>query len=302
MVAAFAAIYLIWGSSYIGIHFAIQTLPPFLMTGLRFASAGVILLGWAFLRRTPLPTRANWRAAAIAGGLLFLINNAAIVWAEGHGVPSGIVAVLIATVPMWMVLLTWLKRGGTYPGGMVIAGLGFGFAGIVLLVSPDKTTLNPLSVAVILIGAFAWAYGSLYAKSAPLPKSAPLSTGMQLLCGGVMQLIVSLFTGELSQFDPALVSATSALATVYLSLVSSIIAYSAFAWLMRVSTPAKVSTYAYVNPVVAVFLGWLLASEPLTPRTLGAAAVIILAVVMINGYRGKTLPQLRPAEVAEVTS
>lgn len=303
LVAAFAAIYLIWGSSYIGIHFAIQTLPPFLMTALRFISAGVIVVGWALARGAALPTRAHWRSAAVVGFILFVVNNASIVWAEGHGVPTGIVAVLVATVPMWMVVLTWLKPGGVFPGGVVIAGLVIGFAGIVLLISPDKTALNLLGVVVVLVGAFAWAFGSLYAKTAHLPESGSMSIGLQLLCGGVMQLVISLLVGEFATFEPAQVSLTSIAATAYLSIVSSIIAYSAFVWLMGVVAPAKVATYAYVNPVVAVFLGWLLASEPLTPRTLGAAAIIILAVVMINGYRARSTPRVQQAaelEVAEI--
>lgn len=302
LVAAFAAIYTIWGSSYIAIHFAIQSIPPFLMTGLRFTSAGVLLFGWAMLRGAPLPSLANWRAAAIVGGIMFLINNASIVWAEGHGVPSGIVAVLIATVPMWIVVLNWLKPGGAFPGSIVIAGLALGFGGIILLSSPDQTTVNLIGVGIVLIGAFAWAYGSLYTRTAMLPKSSILSIGMQLFCGGAMQLVISLLIGEFAQFDLAQVSAISIVATVYLAIVSSIIGYSAFVWLMRVVAPEKVATYAYVNPVVAVFLGWLLASEPLTPRTLAAAAIIIFAVILINGYKGKKLPRLHPAKVAKVAS
>lgn len=301
LVAAFAAIYLIWGSSYIAIHFAIQTIPPFLMTGLRFASGGVILIAWAMLRGTPLPTRAQWRSAIIIGIILFVVNNGAIVWAEGHGVASGIVAVLVATVPMWIVVLTWLRPGGSFPGGIVIAGLALGFIGIILLINPETMTVNLIGMVVVLIGSFAWAFGALYTKSADLPQSATLSTGIQLFAGGAIQLIISLVVGEFGTFDVAQVSAASALATIYLSIVSSIIAYSAFVWLMRVVAPAKVATYAYVNPVVAVFLGWLLASEPLTPRTLGAAAIIIFAVVLINVYRGKNLPRLRRARIAEAT-
>lgn len=301
LVAAFAAIYLIWGSSYISIHFAIQTIPPFLMTGFRFASAGGLLIGWALLRGTPLPTRANWRAAAIVGGIMFLINNSAIVWAQGHGVSSGITAVLVATVPMWIVLLNWLKPGGVFPGSIVIAGLALGLAGIIILLNPDsQVTLNLVGAVVVLIGAFAWAYGSLYAKTAALPKSSFLSIGMQLFCGGAMQLFLSLVTGELNSFNPADVSTTSILATIYLAVVSSMIAYSAFVWLMRVAAPEKVATYAYVNPVVAVFLGWLLANEPLTPRTLIASAIIIASVVLITIYKGKSLPRLHRAKVAKV--
>ncbi len=300
---AYAAIYIIWGSSYLGIHFAIQTIPPFLMTGARFLLGALILIGWAKLRGAPWLTRSQWKTAIISGFLLFVVNNGAIVWAEGHGIPSGVAAVLVATVPLWMVLLTWLRPGGTYPGGLVIAGLVIGFVGILLLASPGQTSLNMVGVGAVLLASLAWAYGSLYAKTAAQPESATLGTGAQLLAGGLVQLAISAATGEFARFDPAQVSTTSLVAMLYLAVVSSVIAYSAFVWLMRVSDPAKVSTYAYVNPVVAVFLGWLLASEPLTARTVGATAVIILAVVMINGYRGKGrkgVPRLRTAEIAEI--
>jgi drug/metabolite transporter (DMT)-like permease len=293
LVAAFAAVYLIWGSSYLGIHFAIQTIPPFLMTGMRFVFSAVLLIGWAKMRGTPAPTRENWKAAIIVGFVLFVLNNGAIVWAEGNGLPTGIAAVLIATVPMWIVLMTWLKPGGTFPGGLVIAGLVSGFIGIILLFEPQGNTLFIPGVIAVLFGAFCWASGSLYAKSAPLPQSTALSTGMQLLCGGLMQFAIAIPAGEFARFDPAQVSTTSWLAMLYLAIVSSIIAYSAFTWLMRVSTPTKVSTYAYVNPVVAVFLGWLIASEPLTPRTLIAAGIIIGSVILINGSKGGTRLNLR---------
>lgn len=304
MLLAYAAIYFIWGSSYLGIHFAIQTLPPFLMTASRFLLSAFVLIIWAKLRGAPWLTRAQWKTAIISGILLFVVNNGGIVWAEGHGIPSGVAAVLVATVPLWMVLLTWLKPGGTYPGGVVIVGIVIGFIGIIMLASPGQTSLNMVGVGVVLLASLAWSYGSLYAKSAPQPESGALGTGAQLLAGGLVQLVISVATGEIGQFNPAQVSVTSLGAMLYLAIVSSVIAYSAFVWLMQVSDPAKVSTYAYVNPVVAVFLGWLLASEPLTPRTVGATAVIVLAVVMINGYRGKgkgkRIPRLRVAEMEAV--
>ncbi len=293
LVAAFAAVYLIWGSSYLGIHFAIQTLPPFLMTAMRFLFAGVLLFVWARLRGAPMPSRINWKAALISGIFLFVLNNGAIVWAEGNGLPTGVAAVLIATLPMWIVLLTWLKPGGTFPGGLVIIGLVSGFVGILLLFEPQGNTLYIPGVIAVLFGAFCWAYGSLYAKNAPLPQSAVMATALQLLCGGALQFAIAIPAGELGRFDPAQVSTTSWVAMIYLAIVSSIIAYSAFVWLMRVSTPTKVSTYAYVNPVIAVFLGWLLANEPLTTRTLIAAGIIIASVILINGYTGKSRPNLR---------
>jgi drug/metabolite transporter (DMT)-like permease len=298
VVAAFAAVYLLWGGSYIGIHFAMETIPPFLMTATRFATAGAILFVWARWRGAPAPTRANWRAAFIAGTLLFLCNNGLIVWAEHHGAPTGVVAVLIATTPIWMVLMTWLKPGGKFPGWLVIAGLATGFGGIILLVNTEMGAIDLISVVAVLIAAFAWSYGSLYAKSAPLPKSATLSTGMQLLVGGMMQFLLAAVNGDFAKFDPAVVSLTSVVAILYLSLFASIIGFSAFTWLMRVSAPAKVSTYAYVNPVIAFFLGWILANETLTPRMIMAMGVIIASVVMINVANSVSLPRWRTAKVA----
>ncbi len=303
LVLAFFAIYIIWGSSYISIHFAIQSLPPLLMTGSRFLLAGTLLFGWARMRGAGSPTRIEWRSAAIIGFLLFMIQNGSIVWAEGHGVPSGIVAVLTAVIPLFMVLLTWSRPGGTFPGTTVLGGLALGFVGIILLVSPSGVTvLNPVGIIAVLIGAFCWAYASLYAKRAPLPTSNTMATGMQLLCGGAFQLIASIVTGDSATFDPASVTAVSLLAVAYLTLISSIIGFSAYTWLLRVETPARVSTYAYVNPVVAVFLGWLLASEALTPRTIVAAAIIITSVVIINVSNAKGLVRRQTAKVAEAPS
>jgi drug/metabolite transporter (DMT)-like permease len=308
LVAAFAAVYIIWGTTYLAIHFAIETIPPFLMTGVRFLLAGGALFTWAKLSGAPMPTRANWRAAAISGFILFVLNNSLLVWAEGPGgLPSGIAAVLVATLPMWIVLLTWFRPGGTFPGGMVIAGLVVGFIGIVMLFNPDSASGNMIGVVAVIFASFFWAYGSLYAKNAPLPKSTTMATATQLLCGSAMQFALAIPTGELATLDLAKISGVSLLAMLYLGIASSIFAYSAFVWLMRVSTPTKVATYAYVNPVVAVFLGWLLASEELTPRTLIAAGVIIAAVVMINLSKGKSLPRLRRlrrlnAEAVKVTT
>ncbi|MEO8395566.1 MAG: EamA family transporter [Chloroflexota bacterium] len=297
IIGAFAIVYTVWGSSYLGIHFAIQTLPPFLMTAMRFLVSGGLLIGWAKLRGAAWPTLRQWRSSAIIGGLLFVVNNGGIVWAEGHGIPSGVAAVLIATLPMWMVMLTWLKPGGTYPGSMVIAGMVIGFIGIIVLVNPDQTPLSLVGVIVVLVAAFAWAYGALYAKTANVPESPTFSTGAQLVCGGAFQLVLSILTGELPNFNAAQVSTVSWVAMIYLGIVSSIIAYSAFVWLMKVSTPARVSTYAYVNPVIAVLLGWQLAGEHITPQTVIATVIIIVAVVMIKVGNGKRLPSLRRAAV-----
>ncbi len=306
VVLAFAAIYFIWGSAYVGIHFAIETLPPLFMTGVRFLVAGGVLIVWARLRGAPAPKLIEWRSALIIGFLLFMVQNGSIVWAVGHGVPSGIVAVLTASIPLFMVLLAWSRPGGSFPGLTVIGGVLLGLFGIILLVSPSGTTsLNLVGVGAVLIGSFCWAYGSLYSKRAPLPKSINLSTGMQLFCGGVFQMIASILTGDAATLNPAGVSALSVMAVVYLGLISSVIGFSAYTWLLRVESPARVSTYAYVNPVVAVSLGWLLASEPVTLRTMIASAIIITSVVIINSSNNRHLARFHPAKSpkpAEVTS
>ena len=300
VVLAFAAIYFIWGSAYIGIHFAIETLPPFLMTGTRFLIAGGVLMLWARLRGAPAPTRIEWRSALIIGFLLFMIQNGSVVWAVGHGVPSGMVAVLTASIPLFMVLLAWGSPGGRFPGVTVIGGVLLGLFGIILLVSPSGTTsFNLVGVGAVLVGAFCWAYGSLYSKRAPLPKSINLSTGMQLFCGGVFQMIASILTGDAATLDLANVSTLSLVAVVYLGIISSVIGFSAYSWLLRVEPPARVSTYAYVNPVVAVSLGWLLASEPVTLRTIIASAIIITSVIIINSSSYRHLSRFRPTKVTK---
>lgn len=283
IILAFLAVYLIWGSSYIGIRFAIETLPPFLMAAVRFLIAGGLLFGWNLLRRTPLPTRANWRAAFIAGGLLFLINNSMLAWAQDHGLPSGIASVVLSTVPIWVVMMNWLILRNPRPNISVFLGSALGLFGIILLVNPTNvdSTLDPFLVLVILGAAAAWAAGSLYARQADLPQNASLSTGMQLITGGSQLLLLSIITGDAARLDVAQISLSSVLAVLHLLLFSSIVAFSAYVWLIRVVPPERAATYAYVNPVIAVFLGWLLAGETLEPITLVAAAIIILAVFLI---------------------
>ncbi len=205
--------------AYIGIHFAIETLPPLFMTGVRFLIAGGALIVWARLRGAPAPTWIEWRSALIIGFLLFMIQNGSIVWAVGHGVPSGIVAVLTASIPLFMVLLAWGRPGGSYPGMTVIGGVLLGLFGIILLVSPSGTTsLNLVGVGAVMFGSFCWAYGSLYSKRAPLPKSVNLSTGMQLFAGGVFQMLASILTGDAATLNPANVSLLSLGAVLYLAI------------------------------------------------------------------------------------
>lgn len=288
LVAAFAAVYLVWGSTYLAIRFAIETLPPFLMAGARFLAAGGVLYAVMRARGEPRPSPVHWRSAAVVGGLLLFLGNGGVVWAE-QTVPSGVAALLVATLPLWMVLLEWARPGGERPTGRVVAGLVVGFAGLVLLVGPSELVggqrVDPVGAGVVLFAALAWAAGSIYSRSAPLPSSPFLATGMEMLAGGALLVAAGAVTGELGALDPAGVSARSALALAYLVVFGSLVGFTAYIWLLRVSTPSRVSTYAYVNPVVAVLLGWALAGEPLSARVLGAAAVIIAAVVLITRSR-----------------
>ena len=285
VVAAFAAVYLIWGSTYLAIRVAIDTVPPFVMAGIRFTIAGLVLLAWSRSRGAPAPTRRNWLGALVLGVLLLTTGNGAVVWTEQR-VPSGLTALLVATVPVWTVIVEWLGAGRERPRGRTVLGLLVGMLGVGLLVAPGEVAggsrVDPVGALVLMGGSISWAIGSVYSRRAGLPSSPQLATAMEMLCGGAGLLLVGLVSGELAAFHPSAVTLRSALAVLYLIVFGSLIAFSAFVWLLGVSTPARVSTYAYVNPVVAVLLGWALAGEPLTVRTLAAAAVIVAGVVLIT--------------------
>lgn len=299
LFAAFGALYIIWGSTYLAIRFAIETLPPFLMAGIRFTIAGALLYAWSRMRGAAKPERAHWVSCAIVGTLLLVGGNGAVVWAE-QTVPSGLVALLIAIVPCWMVLIEWLRPGGTRPTRRILAGLVLGLAGLVMLVGPDALmgggSVDPVGAIVVALGSLSWAAGSIYSRQADMPKRPRLATGMQMLAGGAGLLIVGVVADEVPKLQVEAVSLRSVLALVYLILFGAIIAYSAYIWLLQVSTPARVSTYAYVNPVVAVILGWALAGEELSARMLVAAAVIVAGVAMITlgGRRPEEDPGCRP--------
>jgi drug/metabolite transporter (DMT)-like permease len=285
VIAAFAAVYLVWGSTYLAIRFAIETIPPLLMAGVRFLVAGTLLYGWARLRGAERPGREHWIAAAMIGALLLLGGNGAVTYSE-QLIPSGIAALLVAVVPLWMVLIDWLRPGGPRPTVQIGFGLLLGLAGIALLVGPDSfmggERINLLGAAIVLAGSASWAAGSILSRHVRVPPRPLLATGMQMLCGGVLLSLAGLVAGETSRLDFAAMSAKSLLALLYLILVGAIVGYSAYIWLLRVSTPAKVSTYAYVNPVVAVLLGWLFAAEELSLRVAAAAAVIVAGVALIT--------------------
>lgn len=294
--AALGAVYLIWGSTYLGIRYAVETLPPFLMGGMRFLLAGVILYVIARRAGAQAPQRRHWLSAAIIGALLLLGGNGGLTWAE-QIVPSGMASLFISTVPLWMVLLDWLVQKGSRPSSGVLAGLGLGLVGVSVLVSPDSARGGLVAilpgVLAVLLAAFLWAIGSLYSRNADLPASPLLGTGMEMLMGGVLLSAAALVLGEFGQLKLELISSRSLLAVVYLTLFGSLVGFTCYVWLLRVAAPALVSTYAFVNPVVAVFLGWALAGESLTARTLVAALFIITAVAIITFF------QMRPSTLQD---
>ncbi len=287
---AFLSIYTIWGSTYLAIRFAIETFPPFLMAAIRFLIAGGVLYAWMRLRGAQRPTRANWKAALIIGGLLLLGGNGGVTKAE-QVIPSGLTAVLITIVPIWMALVELLQKDRVVPTLQTVLGLVLGFGGVVLLVGPGGLAgsggLNPLWVGVLLFASLSWATGSVYSRKASLPKTPLLGSGMEMLAGGVLLLFASLVSQEWIGFQPSNVSFLSLVSFLYLIVFGSLIAFSSYVWLLTKTTTARASTYAYVNPVVAVFLGYFLAGEQLTLRTLLASSMIVIAVVVITTYKSR---------------
>lgn len=289
VIGGLSVVYIVWGSTYLAIRIAIETLPPFLMAGTRFLIAGVLLYGWTRWRGATKPSFAHWAWAALLGGLLLLGGNGLVTWAE-QTVPSGLACLIITTVPLWMVLLETLRPGGLKPSPRVWLGLLCGFAGVLILVGQGDLAggglINPLGAAALIVAALSWSVGSIISRSAAHPPTPLLGTALQMICGGVLLLIVGSLKNEWSDFDIAHVSIQSVLATAYLVFFGSILAFSVYVWLLRVTSPTVVSTYAFVNPVVAVYLGWAIADEMLSVRIVGAAGVIILGVVLITGFGG----------------
>jgi drug/metabolite transporter (DMT)-like permease len=277
-----AILYVVWGSTYVAIKIAIKTLPPFLMASTRFTIAGAILFAISLRRsrregiRLGLP---QWRASAIVGGALLVGGNGGVVWAEGR-VASGVVALVIATVPLWMAIIDRVVTGERLPR-VAVAGLILGFAGLALLVGRPGGHLDPVGVAVAVGAAFSWAAGSVYARRAPLPPRPLLAAGMEMLSGGALLLVLGVAMGQLGDVHLDRISLGSVFALLYLIVFGSLIAFSAYSWLLGHAPLTLVSTYAYVNPVVAVFLGWAFLSERISGRTVLASAVIVCAVALI---------------------
>jgi drug/metabolite transporter (DMT)-like permease len=284
LLLAFAALYTIWGSTYLAIKFAVETIPPYLMSTARFVVSGVILYGISRWQGNPRPSRREWRDGAIVGMLLLAGGNGAVGWAEQR-VPSGITALLVASVPMWAVLIDWARPRGKRPSLVVALGLAVGLAGVGILAAPEFAGAvhgAALGATVLIIGSISWAAGSIYSRQGARPASALMSTALQMIGGSVFLFAIAAALGELSRFDAGAITLKSFLGWAYLVTFGALIGFTAYAYVLRETTPAKATTYAYVNPIVAVLLGWAFAGEPVTVRTIVAAGIILAGVAMIS--------------------
>jgi drug/metabolite transporter (DMT)-like permease len=303
VLTAFAAVYVVWGSTYLAIRMGVATLPPFLMAGVRFLIAGGLLLAWTTLRGAKLPTARQWRNSAVVGTLLLLGGNGLVCWAE-LTVSSSLAALIVAASPMWFALFEWARPGGQRPTLVTSLGLIVGFGGVALLVlgtphgSDAASSTSVLGVLALVVACAAWAGGSIFSKHTDKPDSPWVSTAAQMLTGGVSLLAVSLLTGEPGRFHLDQVSARSFFAFLYLVVFGSWIGFGAYVWLLKNCAATKVATYAYVNPVIATLLGWWILDEPFTPRTALAALVILGGVVIVQWPRSRP-PAPAPAPSAE---
>jgi drug/metabolite transporter (DMT)-like permease len=290
VIVAFVAVYIVWGSTYLAIRYAVATIPPFIMVGMRFFVSGIVLYAWSRWRGEPKPTRPEWRAAFVTGVLLLCLGNGAVAWAEQR-VPSGLAALLVAIVPLWMVVVDWLRPHGDQPRASVIAGVVVGIIGLIVLIGPrtliGQGDVDQLAAIVLVVASLAWAAGSVYNRYGARPTSAVMSTGLQMITGSAVLLLFGIFDGEPAALQLSHISFASWMGWLYLVTFGSLIGFTAYVYLLRAVSPAKASTYAYVNPVVAVFLGWAIAGEPVTTRTLAAAAIILAGVAMITISQNK---------------
>ncbi|MCY4637332.1 MAG: EamA family transporter [Acidobacteria bacterium] len=283
LVAAFAAVYVIWGSTYLAIRWGVAEIPPFLMAGGRFLGAGTVFVALAVHRGTARPTARDWLTTALIGLLMAAGGNGLVSWALQR-VPSGLGALLVSMVPFWVALADWARPRGVRPPGHVILGLALGFTGVALLVNPTDIagarSLDAIGAGTIVIASLLWATGSVYSRYAPQPASHWLSAGMQMLGGGAALLAISAASGELAGLDWSTVSPAAFGAWVYVAAFGSV-AYGCYLWLLKASTPAKAATYAYVNPVIALFLGYLLADETLSLWSIGCSGVVVAGVLLV---------------------
>jgi drug/metabolite transporter (DMT)-like permease len=309
--AGLLVLYFVWGSTYLGIRIAVVSIPPFIMAATRFFIAGLVLLSWSIAREGRdfrWPSRREWRDTFIVGALLLGGGMGLVAWGE-QTIPSGITALLIAMMPVWVAVLGRVVFGETLPRAAVV-GVAVGLAGVAILVGPSSDPVErfaPAGVLALIVSPICWSSGSLFsAHRAKLPVQPLVATGGQMLAGGLVLTTLALLTGEPGRLDLAAISKESFAALVYLTIVGSLVAFTTYVWLLRVAPLPLIATYAYVNPVVAVILGWLVLREPLTPRTLVAGAVIVFAVALIITARSRMrgpadIVDLAPADVAPVS-
>jgi drug/metabolite transporter (DMT)-like permease len=307
LITGFVTIYILWGSTYLGIRVAVETLPPFLMASGRFLVAGVLVAGWIACTRGLKATRRQWIDNSLIGGLLLLGGNGMVSWSE-QKIPSGVATLIVSLGPLFIVLLDWLvfavsrdKSRGTRPTAATFIGVGLGIIGLAVLVGPSlgegSTQLDPWRVGGLVLACFSWSAGSIYTRYARTPAEPFTAAAIQMLTGSVWLFLVSVLMGEPVHFNFDAVSSRSLFAWSYLIVAGSLIGFTTFVWLMKHSTPARVSTYAYVNPIVAVFLGWMLAHETVGPRMFFAAVIIVAGVAIITAAKSKK-PAALPAEPA----
>lgn len=289
------AVYIAWGSTYLAIRFSVETMPPFLMAAARFLVAGLVLFIVRRLAGDPLPRRIEIRSAGIIGLFLLLGGNGSVVWAE-QTVPSGLAALMVSSAPLWMLILEALRPGGRRPALRTVLGIIIGFAGVLLLVRPGAEggllQVNPWGAGALIFATLAWSFGSIYSRYATLPSSPLMGSAVEMLIGGLALAALGTVTGEFSRLDLAGIHLRSWLGLGYLIVFGSLIGFTAYTWLLRVAPTSLVSTYAYVNPVVALVIGALLGNESLSPRTLLAAAVILAAVALTTTQPAASQPEV----------
>ncbi len=301
LVIAFGAIYFIWGSTYVAIHYAIQTLPGFLMAAARFMLAGAVLCTYSWSRGARLAGPHPWRTVFAMAFFLLLAGHGTVVLAI-HWVPSGLAALLLCTTPIWVALLEWALPGGKRPGGRVSTGILMGFLGVIMLIGVGDLrsgTVDFLGAGVLLASSVSWAFGTIYARHRQVSASPILTSGLQMFSGGLLLLVAGVLNGDLSLLHANTVSAQSILAFGYLTVFGSIVAFTAYSWLVKVTSPARAVTSSYVNPVVAVLLGHAIAGEPLTYRMMMAMLTIVLGVIVITSSQA---PARAPAKMRATTA
>lgn len=292
VIAAFAALFIIWGSTYLGIMIAIKSIPPFFMLGTRFFTAGMLLYSWCMVKGEKAPSLQLFITIGIGGILMLFMGNGAVTWAEQY-LPTGLAAIIVATVPLWFVLLDKRQWKFNFSNKLIIVGFVTGFAGVILLFAGKGTIdffgdkLKLTSFFVLITGTIGWAIGSLYSKYKEVDASVTMKAAVQMLSAGIVALLTGLLANEQEHFIVANVSLPSLLALLYLIIMGSLITYIAYIWLLSIRPPSLVGTYAYVNPVVAVFLGWLLAGEVITRQQVVALVVILAGVVLVNFSKGQ---------------